>query len=112
MTKTRHTRFWRNWELLFSAFEEDIDRPIRVELRQLKGSPGTRAPHGFSELTSAGEYLIVVNENKTYLAWVDTLRHELAHVLDWTHSERQGLDDHGESWGVQYSRVYQECEAW
>ncbi len=36
---------------------------------------------------------------------VETLIHEWAHVIAWTH-EHDTVDDHGPEWGLAYSRVF------
>lgn len=104
----RYQRFWRLFDCLHDTFGSRVQGTLEVSLRRFKKSEDSL---GWTEKTDTG-YRIVVNEAMCYQLWVLILVHELAHVLDWPQSDKKGCDDHGESWGKWYSRVYQEAYGW
>lgn len=112
---SRYEKFWKRWDRLYSAFEEELDRGVVVQLKDI--NLGVRPKdhlRGWVDIPPEGEpgdYRIVIDERGPYERWIDTLDHELAHILDGIHNE-EDLDHHGPSWGIQYSRVYQEVAAW
>ena len=61
---------------------------------------------GYCEIKDpTGRFAIVVDSRLSQRETVDTLIHELAHVLDWSHVHGH-TQDHGPTWGVRYAYVY------
>ena len=61
-----------------------------------------------------GIHTIHFSRNVPHTQLLDTLIHELAHIID---NHRNGWadnhhDEHRESWGKEYARVYQDYWAW
>ncbi len=48
--------------------------------------------------------------NVSMTSAVETLIHELAHAVAWEKNIADPIGDHGPSWGVAYSRVYEEFQ--
>ena len=77
MTQSRYSRFWARWDRLYSAFEDELDRGVRVSLRNInQGLPPKERLDGWvilPEGKEVGDYCIVVNERTSYDIWMETL---------------------------------------
>jgi hypothetical protein len=48
------------------------------------------------------KFHIRINKNQSIAASIDTIFHEISHCLSWDKDK----DDHGEQWGIAYSKIY------
>jgi len=61
---------------------------------------------GYCELKDGtGRFEVVIDSRLSAREVEDTLIHELAHVLDWSHVHGH-TQDHGPTWGVRLAYVY------
>ena len=66
-------------------------------------------------MTQRGDrYFIYLNRDSKAAIQIDTIIHELAHLYNWERKEEgtNHFEDHGEQWGKEYARVYQDYWQW
>jgi len=54
------------------------------------------------------KFFIQISKSKCYRCMLDSLIHEYAHILDWSHlhDKSEEPEYHSSTWGVWYSKVY------
>lgn len=75
-------------------------RPVRVRTRRLARNFGTCNINGFG-------CNITIGTRQPHDCAIDTLIHEWAHMLDLYNYREPMKEEHRQSWGKQYARVYQ-----
>jgi hypothetical protein len=78
--------------------EFPVDLPIKLKRRKLNGLFGYAS-------RGSNNYIICIDNKLEPSVAVDTLLHEIAHILVWGASV-----DHGQEWGKAYSRIYRWAE--
>ena len=92
------------WRDAVARLQERVQLHPDVHVTYLRKPLTTEA--GYCELQDAtGRFLIVIDSRLSQRETVDTLIHELAHVLDWSHVHGH-TQDHGPTWGVRFAYVY------
>lgn len=75
-------------------------RPIYVRTRKRSTICGS--------LMSDGEsHRITINTDQEHMSAIDSLCHEWAHVLDFKGVNENHKEEHRQSWGRHYAKVYQ-----
>lgn len=98
----------RVWRYMINQLKANFNPGVPVEIRtvDLKGFSGDCL--GIMKLGRMTKIVIRVGRKGPFRGKVDTLIHEWAHAMEW---EANWTDDspkreHGETWGVWYSKIY------
>jgi len=99
----------------------EIRRPVKVRTvearkftniwnRHLPRRPGLGLAVAYNKRGVYTHFEVYVIRHLSMETAIDTLVHEAAHVCDWWHCGDGVRDDHRDSWGKWYSRVYRAIE--
>jgi hypothetical protein len=80
--------------------------PIIVKTKPLKGVSAECGP--VIKLGRLTQIEIFIGSNQVWRLKFDALMHEWAHAMEWDANWEEGSPkkDHGETWGVWYSKIY------
>ncbi len=104
LNKRQH-RLWRySIHQLRKHFPPGV--PVRVVTRPLRGFVADC--DGVIKLGRLVEIVIRINPNQCWKCKRDALIHEWAHAMEWAAiwTDDSPKKDHGETWGVWYSKIY------
>ena len=98
----------RLWRYLINQLKKNFSPgvPVRVKTSRLKGiSAECEAVLYLGRMT---EIIISIDPRQNWKLKFDALMHEWAHAMEWsaTWYEDSPKKDHGETWGVWYSKIY------
>lgn len=96
----------QKWRKTLKWFRDKYlpDTKLVVERRDRKNTKY----HGYAEWRDTYFY-VWVNKRQVFALQIDTLLHELAHVLSWNSHDD---DEHGPGWGLAYAMLYREFIKW
>ena len=91
----------KKWRRVISALKREFpaQRPVKVRTSRLKNAEA-------STVTGPTGSTIYISSALNFSAAFDALAHEYSHVLDSHERFADHDSQHGETWGVWYSRVY------
>ena len=104
LSKRQH-RLWRySIHKLRKHFSPGV--PVRVVTKPLKGYDADC--DGVIKLGRLVEIIICINPKQCWKCKRDALVHEWAHAMEWAANwtDDSPKKDHGETWGVWYSKIY------
>ena len=96
------------WRYTIHQLKKNFSPGVPVEVRTVT-TPGCDADcDGVMKLGRMVKITIRINPNSVWKVKMDSLIHEWAHAMEW---EANWTDDspkleHGETWGVWYSKIY------
>jgi hypothetical protein len=97
----------RLWNFYVKTLKEQLPPgvPVTVQTRPMKICGDSV---GIMKLGRMVGIVIRINSNRCWRCKTDTLMHEWAHAMEWSAHWVDGSpkEDHGETWGVWYSKCY------
>lgn len=98
----------RLWQYCISQLKKNFSPgvPVEVKTKHLKGISAECGPE--MKLGRITKIIIHIDPSQNWRLKLDALMHEWAHAMEWDANwkEDSPKKDHGETWGVWYSKIY------
>lgn len=98
----------RLWQYLIQQLKKNFSPgvPVQVKTSRLKGI--SAECEAIIQLGRMTKIIIRVDPRQDWKLKFDALMHEWAHAMEWSANWHEGRPqkEHGETWGVWYSKIY------